>query len=159
MTRDAAQAVGYAQSIGLDSVYTEALQALEQWQQAERTVIATRHTRRQLEEQLEDREMEVASIERAANPDMSATAFKEHIRGPLRSDSASRELRSQLTEAQWQLDCAMLTSDDAKLTLRIKSARLNELGGYLTYLAAVRVASLQSGQSDNTGQSEGTQSP
>lgn len=158
MSRDAAQAVSYAQSIGLDSVYEEAQQALTEWNKAEHTAIAARHVLRQLEEQLADRELEVASLERAANPDMSATAFEKHMKAASRGDAQCREIREGISNARWELDCAVLTSDEAKHTLRIKSARLNELGGYFSYLAAVRVASLQTGQS---GQSHeiGSQAP
>jgi hypothetical protein len=129
--------VTYAEgTLGVHSVYDEAKTTLAALETA--LTDAARHAaeRRSLAEQVADREVVLASDERAAQPDMSQTAFDRHIKAVLRRDPTLASLRHDLQGAQAQEDMANAKAKALDATVRALSARMNELGGLLAFYAA-----------------------
>lgn len=138
-----ARSVSYALNLGLETVWTEAVEAEHVLQEAHDQLRETADKRRAVDEDILDREAQVVSEQRAANADMTATEFERRIKGWLRDDSQLTSLRADRMSLSFQYDAAEHQARQAEATIRIRSARMTELGGYFTYLAAVRAANVQ----------------
>lgn len=139
--RPEAKAVAYAEgSLNVHAVYTEAQESLEALGKHQRTATDLTDTKRRLMVALDDREMELVSTERAANPDMSQAAFDRHIKLVLAADSEMVDYRSQVLDLQFKLDEANASVAHTEAHIKILTARMNELGGLLTFYAATKGA-------------------
>lgn len=99
--------------------------------------------RRQLVEQIADREADLISSERSKNPEMSATGFDQHMKAAKRTDSMLSTLRGSLNDTLSEIQGLEYDTDLLKMRIKVMTARLNELGGYLNYLSAVKQAENQ----------------
>lgn len=141
MTRQAAQAVRYAETrLGVQTTYEEALKGVTDLEESNAAVRSLHQTQRSLEQTLADREWEVTSNERAANADMSATAFEKYIKGVLQMDEQCRALRGQIGNVVGKKELQEDVSRQLEFLTKIRVARMNQIGGYLMYLAAERMA-------------------
>lgn len=94
--------------------------------------------RRELDEAYADREVELVNEMRGVHPNMSDTRFKSEFRGWERTDKVLRELRVKLMEVRSEIQGLEYDIDLIKLRIKAGSSRMEELGGYLHYLAAVK---------------------
>lgn len=106
--------------------------------------------KRQLNEDYADREVELVNEQRGVHPNMSDTRFKSEFKGWERSDSALRLLRVELNKIQSEIQGLEYDLEILKLRIRASTARMEELGGYLNYLAAVKNATAET-TTKNTG--------
>jgi chromosome segregation ATPase len=94
--------------------------------------------RRELDEKYADREVELTSEMRGIHVSYSDTRFKSEWKTWERTDKVLTELRGELNKIHSIIQG--LEYERSLITLKIKagSSRLEELGGYLHYLAAVK---------------------
>jgi len=137
----AAKAIGYAEeTLRVHHTYVEAERARAELEKAATKIAEWNALRREAEEALKDRDMELTANSWADHPDFSATKMEGFVRSLKQSDEFSRILRKKLSEYAGQLQRAEHDKLMAETDIRIAVARMNELGGYLSYLAAVKQA-------------------
>lgn len=100
--------------------------------------------RRHVEQHLTDREMEIVTEERGKHPDMSQAQMDKHIKSLLFQDAEWKKLRDELRELKDDLDGIDADRKVHERSIEIGCARMNQLGGYLNYLAAAKNASTAS---------------
>lgn len=148
-----AKALDYAeQQLGVHEVYEQARKARNDLDECLTRLSEARDKKRDLEFRLSDREMEIAADERGRHPDMSQAAMDKHLKQAFAQDDSWRELREQLSKVigdaeGYEYDKAIHETD-----IRIAVARLQELGGYFNYLAAVK-------QADEANKTKKTEKP
>lgn len=142
MTRPSAglKAVTYAESqLGVNAIFEAAVLARNTLDGTLTELSTVRDRKSDLEYRLQDAEMEVASDERGKHPDMSAAAMEKHMRIALNNTDGVRELREQITKTKSDIDGLEMDKTMAQTDINIAVARLTELGGYLNYLAAIKL--------------------
>ena len=135
------KSIRYAESLGLDTVYNEALTARNALEASQKHLLELRSRRRQLEDYKADREMEVAEAERAANPTMSQAQMDKHLKVAYSNDGDIRETRDELSTLAGEIDFVEYEIERIHQDIKIAVARLNELGGYFQFMAVVKQAS------------------
>lgn len=134
-------ALAYAENnLEVHSVYQEALEAREELESVLRQIIREQFQRRLLTEQIADREADLLIAERGKHADMSATALDQHFRSVKRKDDQLRSLRDELAVCATTLDTNEYQAELLRHTIKIRIYRMEELGGYLSFLAAVKAA-------------------
>lgn len=108
----------------LDDLYSR----IDKHSDQKRTVVAA----------IKDREMEIVSDERGSNPDMSQAQMDRHLKVVMHNDAALIKLRDELENIDSVLDGCELDAKICSKDIDIAVARMNELGGYFSYLAAVK---------------------
>lgn len=147
------KALKYAEdNLGVHRVHEEAVAYRNGLDEVLTELSDSRDHKRDLELQLHDREMQVAAAEYGKHPDMAQTRMDKHLKQALSQDAGWRELRNAISKVTGKIegldyDRAILEAD-----IKIAVARLQELGGYLTYLAAIK-------QAENSYNSSQTGSP
>lgn len=136
-----AKALKYAEdNLGVHTVYDEALSLRGELDGVFTDLDKAQDQKRQLVDEVADREADLLSDERGKHSDMSATALAEHMKVIKRKDTFLHELRSKLSEVSGAISGMEYDADLLKLSIKIKVARLEELGGYLHYLAVLKEA-------------------
>lgn len=134
-----ARAIKYAEDqLGVHAVYEQA--------QANRAVLdkllaeldKAQDDKRRLAEEIADREAELLIEERGKHSDMSAAAFDQHTKSAKRKDPELKKLREAFNGSLSEIQGLEYDVDMAKVEIRIACSRMEELGGYLNYLAAVK---------------------
>lgn len=97
-----------------------------------------RDKKRITERSIEDRQFEIMSRELATHPAMSAAAMDKHLKLAYHGDPDLQQLRAQHVAAVNDLDGLELDRAMVETDIKIAVARLNELGGYFEYLAAIK---------------------
>lgn len=126
--------------LGVNSLYSE-VKDIEQ--ELEPMLHARRHVEadiRYSREEMDTYESELILREKNSNPDMSATAFERHIKLAIVADKNHSKMRNDLLDTQARLGKIEADIRMLELKLRGRTARLQELGGYLSYLAGVKNA-------------------
>ena len=141
-----AKAIKYAEDMGVHRVFEEVVEQLENLDSLYGDLDKAQDRRRQLEEDYADREVELVGEMRGVHPNMSDTRFKSELKGWERTDKKLREIRVQLNTVRSEIQGLEYDVDLGKLRARVGAARLDELGGYFNYLAAVK------NQADKTNQ-------
>lgn len=137
MSSPESRAVNYAeQMLHVHEVYDEAKAALEGLRHAQRAVIDLAAERRQLNETMTDVEMVLAGETRAANPDLSQAAFERMMKEVLHADGDLKRLRARSMELQSKHEEAEAAVREHEFILRVKAARMEELGGLLAFYGA-----------------------
>lgn len=131
--------VEYAErTLGVHDVYREAVEAAEGLTKA----LDDRHTAsngiRDLTEALGQAEADLSVRERAANSEMSATAFDRHMKVAAQNDPDLQDLRHGLAQARASYDGADSRVKQYDTRVRIATARMEELSGYFHYLAVAK---------------------
>jgi len=133
------RALQYAENnLGVHEVWQEAKTLLGQMEQAVSQVDKARSEKRRLEDRILDEEARLLIEERSKHPDQSEAAFKSQYSARKRIDPQLLQLRADLNDVSDKLDTFQSQVEVLKYDLRIKTARLDELGGYLQYLAAIK---------------------
>jgi len=147
-----AKALAYAeQELGVHRDYQVATEQLESLDATLADLDKAQDRRRKLEEDYADREVELISEMRGIHPNMSDTRFKSEFKGWERTDQALRELRVELFKVRSEIQGLELDAEMARLRIKVSCSRMEELGGYLNYLAVVKT---QAEQSKNTQETE-----
>jgi hypothetical protein len=147
------KAIDYAEEeLGVHRVHETALTARANLDRILTSLSEARDARRDLESRIQDREMEVSSDERGKHPEMSDAAMGRHLKVVYNQDDNLRELREQLNKVigdieGFDYDRAIEESD-----IKIAVGRMNELGGYFAYLAAIKLSN--QAKSANTANTE-----
>jgi hypothetical protein len=142
-----AKALDYAEkTLGVHSVYDEARSVQEQHARAMTDLADFFRVKRKVTSEIADREADVIVDERSKHPDHSHAAMERHLKTEFRRDAKLQELRGRLLDIDSAIDEAEFRSRSYEAQLRLLTARIEQLGGYFNYLAAVKTA----GQSDKT---------
>jgi hypothetical protein len=132
-------AVTYAEdTLGVHVVWEEAQQRIEAHGLATEGALRAKRDIRDIEERITDREAEITSDERGANPDMKITAFKEHLKVAFANDSVHQALVAELANSQNVRDGHDADMRHHELGIRALTARMTELGGLLEFYAAAK---------------------
>lgn len=143
--------IKYAEdTLGVHTIMETALKARDEYSQILSELTDMRKDRRQREFDLEMHEMEIAADERVRHPEMSATAMKDHLKGAFFRNEKWRKMRQDLLELTNKID-----EEDADRSLTVKdldiaNARMIQLGGYLMFLGAAKLASVSSSATPGT---------
>lgn len=137
-----AKALSYAEdTLGVHNVFVFANEKRSELDNLLTFLAEKRDSRRDIELKITDREMEVTSEERSKHPDMAVTRWDKHIKEKFRDDDDLRALREQKFAVDSEIEGLDFDRQIVETDIKICIARMNELGGYLAYLAAVKNAS------------------
>ena len=140
----AAKGLTYAEeSLGVHAVYEAAKEARKELGSQYGIQTGLRFVKRELENKLRDREMELTIDERSKHADQSQAAFDRHIKIVFAKDSSLQKIREEIRATEWELDKVEAQIELLKNDVRIFTGRMEELGGYLSYLAAIKLAGSQ----------------
>lgn len=135
------KALEYAeQQLGVHEVHVEAQVLGETLKVILQSLVNMRSKKRNLEDQVTEQEMVIASEEWGKHPDMSAARMESHLKVAKQKDPILRELREQLRGLAFDMDTAESERTACEADMRTAVGRLHELGGYFQYLAAVKMA-------------------
>lgn len=147
------KALKYAEdNLRVHGVYHDAKAAREMLDGLLTELSEARDRKRELELQLHDREMQVAAAEYGKHPDMAQTRMDKHLKQALSQDAGWRELRNAISKMTGEIEGLDYDRLIIDADIKIAVARLQELGGYFTYLAAIKQAE-NSYNSSQTGSS------
>lgn len=136
------KSLSYAENIlNVHGVYEDANRLLNELDKIYGELDKAQDSRRQLVEEIADREMEILSDEWGKHSDMSAARMDQHIKVAKREDAALKAFREKLNERLAEIQGLEFDLDLTKSKLKVQTARLEQLGGYLHYLAAVKAES------------------
>lgn len=155
-TSPALKALKYAEDeLGVHAVHEAALKSRQELDECLTALSEARDEKRSIELQLQDAELEVAADERGKHPEMSAAAMDKHLKVALSKDDRVRELREQHTKLIGDVEGCEFDRSIIEVDIKIAVARLQELGGYLQYLAAIKQADTASKDREaNTSQGD-----
>lgn len=135
-----AKAITYAEEdLGIHKVYESAKVAANSLDECLTKLSEQRDRKRLTDQTIIDREMELAEAERGKHPDMSQAAMDKHLKVLFNKDEFIRELTSHLRDILSEIDGLECDRDIFETEIKINTARMFELGGYMQYLAAVKL--------------------
>jgi hypothetical protein len=151
--------IDYAEkTLGVHAVYEAAQQSREMLIQVGGDLVDARANKREFEALLSDHELDIIADEAGKNPTMSQAALDRHLKVVFRNSDSHQELRQQIRSIAQAIDKLETKKAVLEADIRIGSARLSELGGYLQYLAAVKMArpkrSSDTNDTSDTGSTE-----
>lgn len=133
------KSLDYAENVlGVHEVYREVLSFRDSMNDRISELDKALDEKRNFTEKINDREADIISDQRGKHPDMSAASFKDHLKAAVGKDTDSVLYRAQLNQALSTIQGLEFDIDVLKTDIRIRIARLEELGGYFNYLAAVK---------------------
>lgn len=136
---DSLKSVTYAEvELGVHKVYESAQLFRDQLENALSEITALRDRKRNLDSALVDREMMLLIDVRGKHPDVSEAAVERMMKQAKNDDDEHREIREQINAVLRKIDDAEAMKVVAEVDIKIAVSRLQELGGYLEYLAAVK---------------------
>ena len=141
------RAVHYAETkLAVNDIYKEAVTARNGLDQCLDKLAELRDVKRSYENSILDREMDLSADERSKHPDMSDAAMGRHLKIIYHRDSVLTEARSRLDRLSSDLEGLEFDKSILDTDIKIAVARMNELGGYLGFLAAVKMTSNLGGE-------------
>lgn len=144
-----AKALTYAESeLGVHKVWENVQTYLQDLDELLAELDKAHDRKRQLNEDYADREVELVHEMRTAHVSMTDTRFKSEWKGWERTDKELSAIRTELNKVLSEIQGLEYDEDLLKLRIRSSSARLEELGGYLHYLAAVKAAAIVKTQAE-----------
>jgi hypothetical protein len=136
-----AKGLKYAEeSLGVHSVYEDLVSARARLEDALKRLTYARDLKRGQESVMMEAKMLLISDERGKHPEHSEAALDRHTKSLLATDTGMKEHARQQRNFENMVDTADADVETAKADIRIGSARLEELGGYFQYLAALKTA-------------------
>lgn len=137
----ALKALEYAEfQLGVHAVYESALKAREELDGVLTEIDSIRDRKRSVEREISDLEMDILFEERSKHPEMSAAAMDKHLRLAYHQNGQLKALRENHVKTVGELDGREIDKSVLEADIRIATARMIELGGYLQYLAAVKLS-------------------
>lgn len=150
------RALDYAESyLGVHRVHEEAESLLAEMDEALNALDSAIDARRTLDDQIEDRQMILLIEERGKAADISQAAMDRRLKEVYHKDEALKRLRMQRNAKAGEASGLELDIEHLKYRLKVKVARMEELGGYFQYLAAVKNAEsppIQYAEASTSGQ-------
>jgi len=141
MTTGGAKALRYAEdSLGVHKVYEEAQVAAARLAEAREAVVKARHEKQKAEGEYTDAEYEFVTAQRSQLGEMSQTAFDKAIKVAINKEPGLRAMRGDLAQRSTNLEFLEASVSRLRVDVEIATSRMNQLGGYLAYLAAVKTA-------------------
>lgn len=141
VVRMTAKALVYAEeTLGVHAVYEQAQAARKELDECLTLLAEARDSKRDLEVQLSDREMEITALEFGKHADMAQWRMEKHVKQAVHTDEGWRAIRDKLTEVLKTIEGLELDRTMAEQDIKIAVSRMGELGGYLSYLAEVKRA-------------------
>lgn len=135
----AARALAYAEEIlKVHEVYESAKAVHAKFDDTLTVLSNLRDEKRAVETHLVDCEMDIAASERSKHPEMSATAMEKHLKIALHGNEQVRKLRDKIVTLTSDIEGIEYDRASQETEIRILTARMTELGGYLNYLAAIK---------------------
>lgn len=139
-------AIKYAEdTLGVHSILETALKARDEFSEILSELTDMRKDRRQLEHDIEMHELEIAMDERVRHPEMSATAMKDHLKGAFFKNDKWRRMKQEAVDLAHKIDEEDANRSLTQKDLDIANARMIELGGYLMFLGATKIAGASTG--------------
>jgi len=133
------KALTYAeQTLGVHEVYERVQTALESLDSTLADLDKALDLKRELAEEQSDREVGLIGEMRGVHPQMSETAFKTNLKVWEREDAELRRIRGQLNMVLGEIQGLEIDAEMWRARIRVGTSRMEELGGYLHYLAAVK---------------------
>lgn len=134
-----AKALTYAEEhLGVHKVWENVQTYLQDLDELLADLDKAQDRRRQLDETYSDREVELIGEMRGVHPNMSDTRFNSEMKTWVREDQSLRATRVELNKVRSEIQGLEYDADLLKLRIKASSSRMEELGGYLHYLAAVK---------------------
>jgi len=153
------RAIDYAEDVlNVHHAYRNAQAALEALHESLNHLNRLKARRTSLNERFADRRASLVSEERGKHPDQGVTRFDEHIKTQERKDEELTGIRLELQDVGAEITRIEYDVDMQKATIRVLSARMEELGGYLNYLASVKAAETATLRIAQTNLSESSES-
>lgn len=121
--------------------YEEAIALAKHLSGTEEALASVGSNVRRLRSLIEEREYELAIEARVNDPDLSQRAIERIVDQSKYTDEKLRNLRSELAPCIDRQEDIRTQIESLKYTLRVKTARLNSLGGLLNFYAAATMAS------------------
>lgn len=135
------RALEYAENyLGVNKVLEEADWLLNELNSQMDALDSKQDVRRDLDEKISDYEMDILIAERGKHPDHSEAAMSRHLKEIYHKDLKLRRLRQDRNATAGEASGLELDIEYTKYRLKVKVARMEELGGYFQYLAAVKNA-------------------
>ena len=133
------KALRYAEDqLGVNKVHEGALQSRNSLDSVLTEIGELRDKKLALQASLQDKEMLLSADEWSKHPDMSAARMATHIKTVYANDDEIREMREVLAKVSGDVEGLEFDRDIHETDIRIAVARLQELGGYLQYLAVIK---------------------
>lgn len=133
-------ALAYAESLGYQAVYTQAIEAHRELDKLFVDLDKAQDERRMFVDRIADREVDILIHEQGLHPEWSANRMEQHMKVAKRQDPALGSLRKEAGRNQAWLSGLEIDKEVLSHTIRIREARMIELGGVFNYLAAVKQA-------------------
>lgn len=138
-----ANPVQYAEvTLGVHEVFKYAEVLHDELTQRQLELEEAQRKRRAAIDALEVVETGFITAARGKNPDMSQTAFEKAVKLWMVGDKSVQAARRSHSECTGKVEYHEHLVRAVELKLKIQIARMNELGGYLQYLAAAKLATL-----------------
>lgn len=135
----ALKALKYAETnLGVHAVYTEATTAHIALDTCLTSLAESREQKRLLEDLMEDSQMEIVADERSKHPEMSEAGMTRHLKLAYASDARLKQNRIHLRSLANEIEGLEYDRAILETGIKISVARMSELAGYLTYLAAIK---------------------
>jgi len=144
-TSPARKAIAYAEDqLKVHEVLNAALTAREGLAEAMARLVEARSSKRTYESQIRDREMDLTLHEAETHPSMSVAAMERHLKVTFHKDHLLRDLHQKVEESSLEIIQHESIAQLCEVDVKIATARMNELSGYLAYLAAVKQSQIVS---------------
>jgi hypothetical protein len=148
-----AKAIQYAEgNLGVHQVFERVEQQLGDLDSTLVELDKAQDRKRDLNENYADREVELIEEMRTVHVSYSDTRFNAEMKNWKRQDSRLMQINAEVNKVLSEIQGLEYDADLLKLRIRAGSARMEELGGYLHYLAAVKQAAQT--QADNPNNPE-----
>lgn len=142
---DARRSLDYAEKqLKVHEVYDQLLETRTRFNEATGEIMERRDRKRTLDAAIYSREMDLILEEAEHHPEMSVAAMERHMKKVLYKDDALQGLRAELAGVVGEIDAIEHYVRVMEADIKIGAARLEELGGYLQYLAAIKQHSMTS---------------
>lgn len=145
------KALNYAMSLGLNSVYDEALEKRKALGDKTIELSDVRGRRRQLEAFKTDVEMSIIEDERLKHTDMSVAAMEKHLKIAFNNNGDLRETRDELMMVAGQIEVLEHEVSLLETDIKIAVSRLHELGGFYQFMAVIKQAEATRKTIENKG--------
>lgn len=139
----ARKALDYAEEeLGVHAVYEQAKADLKLLNEQRVEMANLRHNKAACEAEISYRELEIRSDELAKHSEMSVAAMERHLKDKFHGDPSLASLRADLAAFNQDIGMKQTIIDTLADSLKISTARMTELGGYLQYLAVIKTANI-----------------
>jgi hypothetical protein len=141
VTSPARKALDYAEvTLGVHAAHEQARQARQGLDAILTSISDKRDEKRDVENQIEVHELEILSDERGKHPEMSVAAMDRHLKEVFYKSTHLTELRDVLRRTVGDIEGLEYDRVMFETDIKIAVARMQELGGYLQYLAAIKLS-------------------